>query len=125
MSIRSYRLAIGVLLCVAVLLGWRCWVLFGQAVTADFIDKECKITDDACRAIPVPPRHDLVIPAHHLEFLISYYEARSNSLAGSHLEQIVRRDYEQTISNALALFRRETTNDLGNDPRIWIKKYGM
>jgi hypothetical protein len=43
---------------------------------------------------------------------------------GSHLEQIVRRDYEGTLSNALAVFRRETTNALGNDPRAWIQKYG-
>jgi hypothetical protein len=124
MSIRAYRWTIGILLCVTALLGWRWSIIFGQVVTADFIDKECKITDDSFRAFPFPTTRDLAGPAQDLEFLISYYEARSNSLVGSHLEQIVRRDYEGALSNALAVFRRETTNDLGNDPRVWIQKYG-
>lgn len=124
MSIRSYRWTIGVLLCVTALLGWRSWVIFGQVVTADFIDKECKITDDSFRAYPFSTTRDLAGPVHDLEFLIGYYEAHSNTLVGSRLEQIVRRDYEGTLSNALAVFRRETTNDPGNDPRVWIRKYG-
>jgi hypothetical protein len=55
---------------------------------------------------------------------MAYYEAHSKGLAGSHLEQIVRRDYEQALTNALAVFRSETTNDLGSDPHAWVKKYG-
>jgi hypothetical protein len=59
-----------------------------------------------------------------LEFLVGYYEARSNTLAGSSLEQIVRRDYEQAVASALAVLRRGTTNDLGSDPHAWIQRYG-
>lgn len=62
--------------------------------------------------------------ALRLEFLVGYYDAHSKSLAGSRLESIARRDYQQTLSNAVALFRSQSTNDLGDDPQAWIQKYG-
>ncbi|MEK7707591.1 MAG: hypothetical protein AAB380_06315 [Verrucomicrobiota bacterium] len=124
MNVRSYKWGIAILLCVTIFFGWRSWVLFGQAVTADFIDKECKITEGLFRDFPLQTAEDKKALAWRLEFLIGYYESRSNILAGSHLEQIVRRDYEQALTNALIAFRREATNDLGSDPRAWIQKYG-
>ncbi len=124
MSVRSYKWSVAVLLCVAVFFGWRCWVLFGQVVTADFVDKECKITQDLCRDYPLMTNGDASFLAMRLEFLMGYYESRSNTLAGSRLEQIVRRDYEQALTTLLDTLRRETTNDLGSDPHAWIQKYG-
>jgi len=124
MSIRSYKWSIAVLLCIVGLFGWRCWVLFGQVVAADFIDKECKITEELCTDFPLTTPRDVSFLAMNLEFLMGYYESRSNTFVGSHLEQTVRRDYEHAITTALATLRRETTNDLGDNPRTWIQKYG-
>ena len=120
MSIRAYKVTVAVLLCISLLLAWRCWVLFGQQVAADFIEKQCRFTQES--VIDGPPNTEAL--AARLEFLMGYYGAYSKGLAGSHLERIVRRDYEQTLTNALAVFRRETTNDLGSDPRAWIQKHG-
>ena len=120
MSIRAYKVIVAVLLCISLFLAWRCWVLFGQQVAADFIEKQCRFTQESF--IDGPP--DTEALAARLEFLMGYYSAYSKELAGSHLERIVRRDYEQTLTNALAVFRREATNDLGSDPRAWIQKYG-
>lgn len=124
MSVRSYKWSVAGLLCVGVFLGWRCWVLFGQVVTADFVDKECKNTEDLCRDYAQMSDRDPSFLAMRLEFLTGYYESRSNTLAGSRLAQIVRRDYDQALTNVLAILRREATNDLGNDPHAWIQKYG-
>jgi hypothetical protein len=117
MSVRSYKFSVAVLLCITVFLSWRLWVLFGQVVAADFIDKECRITQDFCRDFSLLQRRDASLLAIRLEFLMGYYESRSNTLVASHLEQIVHRDYEQALTNALDTLRRETTNDLGSDPR--------
>jgi hypothetical protein len=123
MSIRSYKWSVAGLLCVAIFLSWRCCVLFGQVVAADFVDKECKNTEDLCSDYALMSNRDPSFLAIRLKFLIGYYEGRSNTLAGSHLEQIVRRDYDQALTKVLDTLRRETTNDLGNDPHAWIQKY--
>ena len=123
MSIRSYKLTVGVLLCVLVLVLWRYLGLYGQVVTAEFIDKHCQNTQDSVNAFPLLTPPNPAYLAHDLQFLMGYYAGSSNSLVGSRLEQIVRRDYEQTLTNAVALFRRETTNDLGSDPRAWVQEY--
>jgi hypothetical protein len=126
MSIRAQKWSIAALLCIAVFLGWRCCVLLGQVITAEFVDKECKIAQGFCSESYTGP-NPLGAPylAFRLEFLIGYYESRTNTLAGSRLEEIVRRDYEQAVSDLLAALRRETTNDLGSDPHAWIQKYGQ
>lgn len=119
MSIRAYKLTIAVVLCIALVLAWRYWVLFGQVVWADFIDKQCRITQESfIEGSPNPQALAL-----RLNFLIGYHDAHSKALTGSHLEQIILREYQQTLTNAVAAFRSATTNDLGGDPRAWIQKY--
>ena len=121
MSLRS-RLLVIVLLCVFCFLAWRFWHSKSQQTWYDFIEKQCVITQGM---IDHPP--DGFVPtglAQRLEFLMGYYEAHSGSLRGSELESVARRDYQQTLTNALALFRSQTTNDLGSDPQAWIAKYG-
>jgi hypothetical protein len=71
-----------------------------------------------------PDESDLKGVAHQVEFLMGYYDEYRNSLVGSQFERIVRRDCQQTLTNAIAVFRSQTTNDLGNDPKVWIQKYG-
>ena len=121
MSLRPHKLFIFILLCVFVFLVWRHWSSESQKTQFDFIEKQCVITQGM---IDHPP--DGFVPtglALRLEFLMGYYEAHSKSLKGSPLESVAARDYQQTLTNAIALFRSETTNDLGGDPRAWIKKY--
>jgi hypothetical protein len=123
MSIRSYKLSIAVLTCIAAFFAWRCWVLFGQGVTAAFIDHQCETTQDLCRNYSLAANRDVSQLALQLDFLKGYYESRSNILAGSQLERVVRRDYDQALTNLLDTLRRETKDDLGDDLRAWIQKY--
>jgi len=121
MSIRAYKSVIVVLLCVSVLLAWCCWHLYGQTVSASFIERECKFTQDM-----IDHPADGFVPrglAMRLDFLMGYYDSCHKPLVGSHLDWIVSRDYQQTLTNAVTLFRSQTTNDLGSDPRAWIKQY--
>ena len=121
MSIRAYKWSIAVLLCVVLLLGWRCFMLYRQMVTAAFIDFQCENT----QTMFIGGESDPKALAQHLKFLKGYYDGYSRSLVGSPLAKIVRRDYEQALTNSVAAFRRMTTNDLGNDPQAWIQKYGQ
>ena len=119
MSVRVYKIVIGFLLCIVLLLGWSYWRLSGQVVWTYFIDAQCRTTQESFIDASPDPR----ALALRLDFLMGYYGAHSKALVGSHLEQIVRREYEQTLTNAVAAFRSMTTNDLGGDPRAWIQKY--
>ena len=119
MSLRAHKIMIAVLVCLLGLLAWRYWVLSGQVVWAEFIDAQCHTTQEAF--IDVPSKPDAL--ALRLDFLMGYYQAHSKALAGSGLEEMVRREYERTVTNAVVCFRNITTNDLGADPREWIKKY--
>jgi hypothetical protein len=119
MSIRAYRWSIVVLSCVVLLLGWHCVSLHRQLVTASFIDLKCEDTQRAFIDGESDPR----ALARHVEFLMNYYEAESQILKEP-LAKIIRRDYEQALTNAVAAFRRWTTNDLGSDPKVWVQKYG-
>lgn len=122
MSLRPHKLIIPVLICVLCFLAWRYLDSKSQKTWFYFIQKQCAITQDM-----IDHPSDGFVPtglAHRLEFLMGYYEAHSKSLQGSQFEAVARRDYQQTLTNAVALFRRQTTNDLGSDPRAWIEKYG-
>ncbi len=123
MSIRAYKLSLAVLACVAVFFAWRWWVLLGHEVAAGFVDYECETTEDLCRNWHLIENRDASSLAMRLQFLMGYYESRSNMLAGSRLQRMVRRNYEQAVTNVLDTLRRETGEDLGSDPHAWIKKY--
>lgn len=120
MKVRTYKLTVAGLLCFALYFAWRYWALFGQVVWADYIDKQCRITQESF----IDSGPDPEALALRLEFLMGYYDAHSKGLAGSHLDRIVQWEYQQTLTNAVAAFRRATTNDLGNDPLTWIQQYG-
>jgi hypothetical protein len=121
MSIKGYKLSIFILFGVIGFLIWRCWVLSRQSLWAVQIEQQCKITQEILKS---PPDNfgpaDL---AQRLDFFTGYYDAHSNSLTGSLLAEMVHRNYQQTVTNVVTEFRRITTNDLGNDPKAWIKKY--
>jgi hypothetical protein len=121
MNIRAYRWSVVVLLCVVLLLGWHCIVLHRQLITASFIDLKC---EDTQRAF-IDGESDPKGLARHVEFLMGYYEGESQILKAGPLAKIIRRDYEQALTNAVAAFRRWTTNDLGSDPKVWVQKYGQ
>jgi hypothetical protein len=121
MNILEHKLVVIVLVCVSVLLAWCCWHFYGQTVSASFIERQCMITQDM-----IDHPADGFVPqglAVRLDFLMGYYDYYGRPLRGSPIEWVVSRDYQQTLTNAVTLFRSQTTNDLGSDPRAWIKKY--
>jgi hypothetical protein len=61
--------------------------------------------------------------AIRLDFFTGYCDYYMKRLGGSPIQWVVERDYQQTLTNSLILFRSQTTNDLGSDPKAWIKKY--
>lgn len=121
MSIRAYKITIAVMLGVILLLGWWSIHLLRQQISARFIDQQCMITQDM-----VEHPGDGFVPeglVMRLDFLMGYYDHYSKPLAGSPIKWMVQREYQQTLTNAVDLLRSQTTNDLGSDPRAWIRKY--
>lgn len=115
------RLIVAILLCGVGFLGWSFWHLKSQKVWFDYIEKQCRSMQSTLDHPPVG--YDPTDLAQRVKFLMGYYEGHSGSLKGSSYEPIARQHYQQTLTNALALFRILTTNDLGGDPRVWVKKY--
>jgi hypothetical protein len=83
------------------------------------ISFECETTDQ-CSASANNPE----VLANDVHFLEIYYQGASRTLAGSPLHRVVERDYQHSLTNAVSAFRRITTNDLGGDVDVWLKKYG-
>ena len=119
MSIRGYKWSVGVLASIVVLLTWFCITFSRERVAAAFISFECETTDQ-CSANEDSP--DAL--AHDVRFLEIYYKDHSRALERSPLHRVVERDYQHSLTNAVIAFRRITTNDLGGDIDVWLKKYG-
>jgi hypothetical protein len=120
MNARQYKSVIVAQLCIIVVLVWCWWNAYRQIVWAGFISRQCIITQDA---IEHPSNDSLTWLALRLDFLMGYYDYHSRSLADSRLQETVRQQYEQTLTNAVAYFRSHSKNDLGSDPKAWIRRY--
>ncbi len=115
---RTLAIAVAVLSTVLVLLGWRHFQQHRQIQTAAFLTHHCWFAQKHYIDEPHPQ-----LLASRLDFLITAYEYRSRVLDGSPLAADVERDYQRTLTNAVALFRRTSTNDLGDDPKVWLKHF--
>ena len=120
MNGKVYKWIACVLLCLVVVLAWQSFVMYKQMVNAAFIHSQCETTQKEFIDDHVDPR----ALAQRLEFLVGYYNYYSKTLDGSQIAHIVWRNYCQTLTNSVTAFRLATTNDLGNDPKLWIQKYG-
>ena len=69
MSVRVYKIVIGFLLCIVLLLGWSYWRLSGQVVWTYFIDAQCRTTQESFIDASPDPR----ALALRLDFLMGYY----------------------------------------------------
>ena len=118
MSIRQYKTAIVVLVALVLFLAWRCFSLYSQMVNAAFISHQCENVGDYANAISNPASL-----GNDLNFLVGYCELNNKSL-NPRIHRVVYRDYQRALTNVLAQLRVITTNDLGEDPRAWIEKYG-
>ena len=118
MKIQAFKTAGGVLLGLSLWLGWHGYALSRQVQMAGLIDYQCRKTQEMFDA-----RLDAQQLAMRLDFLMGYHEEYAKPLVGSPLAGMVEQIYQLTLSNAVAAFRQRSTNDLGNDPRVWIKKY--
>ncbi len=121
MKHRTLVVAVVILFAALVFLGWRHFQLTRQVYAAGFLAYQCELTQQ----LYIDDQSNLEALALRLQFLIPAYEYRSRSLKGSSLAKVVERDYRRTLTNAITAFRRNSTNDLGDDPRVWMKKYGV
>ena len=119
MSIRTYKMATGVLMVLILLIAWRWFRLYRQMVAAAFISYQCEQVENHSGI-----ESNTASLVFDLEFLTDYYEGWGKTLAGSPIGRVVQRDYQHAVASNLAQFRLITTNDLGSDPRAWIQKYG-
>ncbi len=89
-------------------------------MAVSLIDFQCKTTQEMF----IEQQSDPAALAFRLEFLMSYYNHWSRTLSGTPLAEVAERSYYRTLINAVLAFRSWSTNDLGNDPHAWVKKYG-
>ena len=58
-----------------------------------------------------------------LEYVVNYYPSGTKLDTGSRLDRIVERDRARAVADIIAHLRRQTGEDLGDDPGTWIKKF--
>lgn len=67
---------------------------------------------------------DAKAAAGALEYVVSYYPSGTKQTLGSKLDRIIERARASAISDIIADLRVKTGDNLGDDPRPWIEKYG-
>jgi hypothetical protein len=58
-----------------------------------------------------------------LQMIVHEYPSGTKQIKGSSLDQMVERQRADAVREVLAHLRKETSQDLGNDPDVWIAKY--
>ena len=59
-----------------------------------------------------------------IEAVIIYYPSGSKQTVGSHLDKMVERSRQATLKDIITHLRTTTGVDLGNDPQVWIQRFG-
>lgn len=88
------QIAIVIVLSFVLILAWWGVSQSRQAHTAAFIHAECQQT--AAMLLDTPETNVLAL---RLEFLQGYYQAHAETLAGSPLADMMRTEYQETVSN--------------------------
>jgi hypothetical protein len=117
MSTRTLKVALAVLVCIALFIGWRGFALYLQIDAANRISSVYEETETIGLTASDPQTLAL-----HIQWLQVYYQLNSPRLSGSPLHRVVRRAYEHTLTNSFSALRRLTTNDFGNDVSAWLHK---
>jgi hypothetical protein len=58
-----------------------------------------------------------------LRYVVWYYPSGSKQDTGSRLDRIVERERAYAVRDIIAILRSKSSEDLGDDPEPWIKKY--
>ena len=115
MSTRQLKIVIVVLVCLSLWLGWKCWSLAGQIMTAKFVDHQFERCTLDVRDAAGPDR---VLDS--LSWSLSYYDGMTNALSRSGLGHLMKGVRDRTAAEAIQYLRKNTTNDYGDDPYQWI-----
>jgi hypothetical protein len=62
--------------------------------------------------------------ADALAYTVTYYPSGTKHATGSRLDRMVEQARASAIREIIAELRKKTGEELGDDPEVWIKKYG-
>lgn len=62
--------------------------------------------------------------ANDLEYAVRYYPSGTKQEVGSPLDRVVEFARGMAVKDIISYLRRETGDELGEDPEPWIRKYG-
>ena len=119
MNRRAYSIGIVLVLCCTGYLAWRHFLVERELATAAFIQFQIDTTQQSYIDL-VTNETGLAL---RLAFLCGYFEHEIRHVHHPVLRRSLERDYRQTLTNAVVVFRKLATNDLGSDPTAWIKAY--
>ena len=60
----------------------------------------------------------------YMNYAINYYPSGTKQESGSKLDVIVERERRTVVRDIIAYLRTKTGEDLGDDPDLWVQKYG-
>lgn len=102
--------------------GMLAWQMAWLSVHVAFAEEQTEIFDAMrVKAIAAP---DPKTAADCLGYVVNYYPSGSKQDVGSRLDKVVERQRASAIRDIILDLRQKTGEDLGDDPQIWIQKYG-
>jgi hypothetical protein len=129
MSNRSYKLTTVALALLLVWIVYKYWRLSAQVMTARFISNQARNLEWEIEAANsgvvahvntgAPRDRDMVLT--RLNWYLDYYDHRTNEFAGSQVWGFVTTERKYVVRDAIAYLRKNSTNNFGDDPYMWIK----
>lgn len=125
MSISGYKCLTSVLSLASVgllvLCGWLFWTRGWLGIQVAFASEQTQTFDEMrTQALTTDPAG----AAACLAYVIHYYPSGTKQESGSQLDRMVERERRLAARDIVAHLRASTGEDLGEDPKTWIQKYG-
>jgi hypothetical protein len=126
MNITGYKRAtIGLGMIIVILI----FLLFSLAV--DYVPLKIRVAlaseqveifeESRVRALMSDPQEAI----KHLSSAVNYYPSGSKQITGSRLDLLVEQARDSSIREIIAYLRQTTGEDLGDEAKPWIDKYGI
>jgi hypothetical protein len=114
------QFTVGLIVLLAILLGWQSWNHARLKIEVAFAEEQTRIFEDMRQqALGGSPSG----AAGALAYVVNYYPSGTKQREGSRLDKVVEQMRSCTIRDIISQLRQKTGEDLGEKPDAWIEKY--
>jgi hypothetical protein len=105
----------------AALAAWLAWGYFRLELEVSFADDQTAIFEEMRLQAW---QGDAAAAAGCLRYVVGYYTSGTKQRAGSRLDRMVERERARAVKQIITRLRTLTGQDLGEEPDVWIQRFG-